>query len=53
VKAAGRLVPRRAVVVSTELVDVGTGAMLWGEQYDRTSPTSVLRKRSSAGYPTA
>jgi tetratricopeptide (TPR) repeat protein len=35
---AGRLVHRGdRLVVSTELVDVGTGAVLWGEEYDRGS----------------
>ena len=33
----GRLVRRGdRLVISTELVDVGTGAVLWGEQYDRS-----------------
>lgn len=33
----GRLVHRGdRLVISTELVDVGTGAVLWGEEYDRS-----------------
>jgi serine/threonine protein kinase/tetratricopeptide (TPR) repeat protein len=40
---AGRLVRRGdRLVVSTELVDVGTGAVLWGEQYDRSFSDILL-----------